>query len=377
MIHLVLDTSIYRADPNRKKAAFIALLKLGANGYVKLHMPYIVEREFKSQRLEEYEFLFKPIDDSINTLKRKRLPENLIKDISKQALSLKKIQNKTIRFIEKELVDWIVKMKANRCRLLPGHSRRMWEAYFAGLPPFSNKKARTDIPDSFVFETIRDLSNKYKELVFVCGDERLRKSAERVVNKTYSSLEDFIASEECQNILLEHSVKEYTEGHIVLQMKDNHQIFEKAINDLYLDALVGKTLGDQSIPDDNQSATINGVDAAVNVSIEYDQTSYYGDGLLVVPFSLDTEVLADYYIFKSDYYCMDEEKTKHISITDWNDHYFAAEEDFFVHVSGFLTFEIDIKKLRDEKDIKNLLKVDSFKIDSLESIELAPSTNTP
>jgi hypothetical protein len=376
MIHLILDTNIYYADPKRESAGFTALLKLGANDDVKLYIPNIVEREFRSQCLGKYEILFKSIDDSIDTIKRKNFPKNLEKDISAQEESLKKLKAKVIRFSEEEWATWIINIKAEKCELLPIHTERMLEAYFNGLPPFSNKKARKDIPDSFIFEAVKDLSKKFNDLVFVCGDDRLRKAVESLHDiKTYSSLDVFIASETCQNILLEHSVREYMDDLIASQIKDNRQIFEKAINDLYFEAIIGKTLGDQSIPSDDQSATINSVGTAGEISIDYDQASYYGDGLLIVPFSLKTEVYADYFIYKADYYCMDETKIKRIGISDWNDHYFAAEEDFYVCVSGTLAFKIDTKKLKNEKNIKNLLKDHSFKIDSLENIEVIPPAN--
>jgi rRNA-processing protein FCF1 len=50
MIQVVLDTSIYRMDPKRNKAAFRAFTRLCTASKVQLHIPYFVKHEFLSQQ---------------------------------------------------------------------------------------------------------------------------------------------------------------------------------------------------------------------------------------------------------------------------------------------------------------------------------------
>ena len=49
-MHVVLDTSIYRHDPQRKKAAFKAITSLAANNHITLHVPHVVKEEFLSYK---------------------------------------------------------------------------------------------------------------------------------------------------------------------------------------------------------------------------------------------------------------------------------------------------------------------------------------
>jgi hypothetical protein len=55
MMEVVLDTNIYTSDPWRGKAGFNALVKLAQSGKLRLHIPYLVKKEFVSQQLEIHE----------------------------------------------------------------------------------------------------------------------------------------------------------------------------------------------------------------------------------------------------------------------------------------------------------------------------------
>jgi len=54
LIHIVLDTNIYRNNPGRNNLNFQAIEKLANAGWLKLHVPYVVEREFQTQQREIY-----------------------------------------------------------------------------------------------------------------------------------------------------------------------------------------------------------------------------------------------------------------------------------------------------------------------------------
>ncbi|HAW82340.1 MAG TPA: hypothetical protein DCX27_23145, partial [Balneola sp.] len=54
MLHLLIDTSVLRQDPQRKSASFLVINRLGNLGELITHIPYVVQREFLSQRENEY-----------------------------------------------------------------------------------------------------------------------------------------------------------------------------------------------------------------------------------------------------------------------------------------------------------------------------------
>jgi hypothetical protein len=57
MIYVLLDTSIYRSDPPRRRAAFQTLTALCEAGEITLHVPSIVKREFVSHFANKAEAL--------------------------------------------------------------------------------------------------------------------------------------------------------------------------------------------------------------------------------------------------------------------------------------------------------------------------------
>ena len=73
MLHIVIDTSIYRTDPWRKKAASKAVERLAKAGKLKLHVPYFVKEEFISFARAEYENHVDKLQQEISRLQQKPL----------------------------------------------------------------------------------------------------------------------------------------------------------------------------------------------------------------------------------------------------------------------------------------------------------------
>ena len=69
---------------------------------------------------------------------------------------------------------------------------------------------------------------------------------------------------------------------------------------------------------------------------------------------------------------MDEDRARHISVSDHNEHYFWVEEDFYVRVIGNLSMRLRIKGMDNEEEA--LIDLDSFEIDTIEEIDIAEST---
>ncbi len=244
-----------------------------------------------------------------------------------------------------------------------------FKAYFEGLPPYPEVKSRKDIPDSFIYETTKEILKSVDTLHFIVEDGNLRKAVNSLKNGiTYDSLEKFVESKIYQDVLKEkvtdekfEKIKDLLKGFSV----DLKYFLEYNIeNELH-----GKTFTDFEIPDDNNEATITGAYEPDQIKIFYDLAKYYGDGFVIVPFELGLEALVDYFIFKSDYYTMDNERASHISISDHNDHYFWAEEYLYLKVLGNISVPTDIDLLVSEEKI-NIFDLDKLKIDSIEEIEV-------
>ena len=131
------------------------------------------------------------------------------------------------------------------------------------------------------------------------------------------------------------------------------------------DYIIGSVITDGAIPDDNNEATISSFGDVESIELEMNNLLYYGSGSVGIPFELEIDVYAYYYLFKADYYGMEYPP----SVSDHNDHYFEAEDEFRATVQGIATVEFDRDNL-DFNDFSNSLDLESLKIDSVESIDL-------
>jgi hypothetical protein len=124
---------------------------------------------------------------------------------------------------------------------------------------------------------------------------------------------------------------------------------ESAVGDEAVGALDGKSVTDSRIPDDNNEGMIYLVGAPSEVDFDFDRVEYYGDSEVGVPFVAIIECTLNYAIFKSDFYCLDEDKAAKISTDERNDHYFDADEDYSIKVTGTLQIKLDANQLRNDE----------------------------
>ncbi|MBP5973093.1 EVE domain-containing protein [Brasilonema sp. CT11] len=155
----------------------------------------------------------------------------------------------------------------------------------------------------------------------------------------------------------------------------NVEIFESVIEKDIIDLLVNKTVNYPGIPDDNNEASITSVGQPYNITLEPERTEDNKKNLFVIKFTLTVECQLLYYIFKADYYTLDDKKSEQISIDDWNDHYFSAEETYQLNVGGTISVKGDSTPLElsllSENQLLEFLEETDISIDSITSIEVA------
>ncbi len=369
MLNVILDTNIYRKNPSLGSASFKALQLLASNGHLHLHIPYIVFEEFISQKKEEYEKYINNIEIGIRGLSNKRISKKQKKILDSFATEIDKIKQELSDVPREEFKNWSISLRATLHPLGP-YVEKAFEAYFKGAPPFKEKKLRKDIPDALIYETIKAVSEAHESVYIVVEDGNLREFCAKINNAiVFSSLDDLIGSDVCQLLLREQNIVDNFDG-VINALKIEERRLNDKLESLSIDALAFKTFSDYNIPDDNNEATIESVGSLDNVEFVYEKAIYFGNGIVGLPFEFDTEVLAFYYIFKSDYYGLERELIKQISVSDYNDHYFEAEQYFYVHVTGLLSININIAEIKEGVELDSLVDYESCKIDEIESIEV-------
>lgn len=373
MLDVVLDTSVFRNDPWRKKADFLALARLGKAGKIKLHIPYFVQREFITHLFSEYyDSHLTAIEKSISKIER-NLPDDLagrLLELEKQFIELK---NDIAECPERDFHDWAASIEAIVHPIGNSHGLEVANAYFDGIPPFREKKKREDIPDAFIWQTINDLSSNLEQLFAVVSDKGLRSACETKANIVlFETLADFLASDYCSPLLIEDNLREEISGLLSLIPQFETRLKEE-VTDQISEIIYGEEVESDLIPDDNNIATCLGVEEVTSLVIETEGAQYYGDGAIVVRFKMAAEALLGYAIFKADYYSMDDKRSERIGTSPLNKHYDDAEEIYPLDISGKISLEVPLPVLKKKglsvEDTENIIDGMVITVDEIDVSE--------
>lgn len=371
MIHVVLDTNVYRSNPSMDNLHFHAIEKLALAGELKLHIPYVVLREFQTQQREHYSKDLAKAISGLSGLTKKSLDNAIASKLVTLKNDLENDSPGILSSAEDQIVQWAKNIGAELLPLSLDQTKEALEAYFQGKPPLKSIKNREDIPDSFIFQSILELNSAYKEVHFVTGDSKILEAAKTAKMLVHDSLATFVESQLIQDKLKDIDLIENI-GPIVDAL-EAHEEQEGEIHS-FLSRCIGEEImwgkiSDPSIPDDNHEATINSYYDPENIELDFPHARYYGNGQFGIPFTLENTVIAFYYIFKSDYYCLDPDRENVPSISEHNDHYFEAEEEFNVKVTGLISITLDRDKI-DVDEISECIVDGSINIDEVSEIEL-------
>jgi|CXWL01.1.fsa_nt_gi hypothetical protein len=106
MIHVLLNTTVFRQDPQRKKASFHALSELGKSQRLSLHIPYIVQKEFIGYLQDEYLENLDQLKGSLAKLVRKNLPASITESLKQFQSKTKGFDKRVFAHLEKEFSTW-------------------------------------------------------------------------------------------------------------------------------------------------------------------------------------------------------------------------------------------------------------------------------
>lgn len=200
--------------------------------------------------------------------------------------------------------------------------------------------------------------NKDGEIHFVSADKYFRNSCKLNLNNVhvYKSLNEFVTSESCTQFI-EVNIKE--KPALIKYITEHINSISIELSPKTVDFLAWKSVHSSYKPDECESATITGVYDPDTINFDIDEALYYGGGIILLPFSFQTEVTVDAYIYKPDYYALD--KTFHVE--DHNEHYYSFEDTIEVSVEGNARIEFDIADL-------NEVELINCDIDSVENIDI-------
>lgn len=347
-LHVLIDTAVLRADPARKKAGFVALQNLCHSGRVALSLPRIVVEEFVSQQTSELVESTQKLATQIKRVSRSAYP--VIAELDAWQQRTEEATAAVPDLVRSAFDEWLKDVHARVIEIDPSHGPRVMTAYFSGAPPFKKPKSREDIPDGFIWAAAVDLSAE-SPIHLVSHDGGFREAADEVDDvEWHSSLDDLIASPPFQHAVnADRAAKRVAK--VMEILNSDSSTIDAQLFDLVDAHTQGESVSHYSIPDDNQEAIISGSYGLDDVEVDWSHPEYYGGGVVGVEFTGVLEATLSYAIFKADYWGMPESQGSRISISDLNDHYFDAEEEYSVRVRGRLVMELDEACLHSDDEI--------------------------
>ena len=336
-MNVVLDTNIFYRDPYLKNTDMQKLISLARKGIVKLYVSEVVWNEFKSQRLEEYKKSFTDYEKKLETIKNKTICLTEKNELEQSIKRFNESKEILLKSIDTRLKDFINKTNLQIMKNQNGDLDKMWDLYFKGELPFKNIKSRTDIPDCFIYLSILQIQDPH----VICDDNKLKSAFEKQNIKTYNSIEDFL--NKCStNIQQALNIRNKIEmNNIQSYLLTNSQNIIQIMTPILERELDSAVIHDKSIMDDNNEGTIEGIPNIENIVIDNSSLENDGGDFFSFNFSCSFENLVEYYIFKADFWSLGEEENINISIQDWNDHYYLAEEEMNIKCTGTVSIQIN------------------------------------
>ncbi|MHC5729468.1 MAG: hypothetical protein ACYTXY_36160, partial [Nostoc sp.] len=161
--------------------------------------------------------------------------------------------------------------------------------------------------------------------------------------------------------------------HKLINVISSDSLFiESAIESDLSDKLSGETVTSHLIPDDNNEGTIDEVGEIEEINLNLNNAEDY-DNYFVIPFSLRVDCQVTYFIYKADYYAMEDEDIS-ILDDDWNDHYFWAGQYYLLMVEGLVSVHPKLENIKSQTisddEAYEILEDSQISIDSLTKVEI-------
>ena len=375
MIHLVLDTAIYRGIPRLDSPEFKLLSYMVERGYLVLHVPHIVERE-QSTELEQVQRgrLKKAINVLTNALSfEEHGPKS--KDLNSSLEELRANLDYLVEERSAAFTYWLDKYNAVHHQITLDQTQRALEAYFKGLPPLKQPKVRKDIPDSFIFQQILDLKNTYQsQLGIVVEDNGLRSACVGAGIACWVSLHEFITSPAAQKFLAQTVIKENKDeilSFVRSLLNEKIDNISAAVETTLLSNDYSLLSGD-SIPGENKEIYLSGVNTPYEVEVV--EIEYLGDTVFLAYVQAQVELQYQFPMFKIDVLALDVDK---YHFSPLNDHYFEVETTDVFQFSGRIELDFPQETVESASvdEMKTVLQNPMIRVSDLEDFEVVNSEN--
>lgn len=319
-IHLVIDSNHLRRDVGFSKSDMLFLKALSKHNLIKLHFPWMIYRECTSANIDTIKTQLHGAVNALENLTRKGLHVEEASDLNRIAGNIKKVVLEVRNSVETVWKDFISETGSELHPFEMADSKIVFDNYFAGKAPFKRLKSREDIPDAFIFEALKKIASK-QNVFFITEDKNLaEKCALENDIIVFSDFDLFFKSTEFSFVKSEYDrLEEYSKLKKDLFNRKDEIIL--AIED-HLSGLLPFKPSSSYDEFDESDTTINGMEN-IDVEILEEETRFIDNEFHLSVF-IKANADIEYFIAKSEY--MSSDVNRRITVTDWNNHVFFAEE---------------------------------------------------
>jgi len=342
-MNIAIDTNVFRKDRAFQKNDMLYLIKLSKLNLINIHIPWIVYQESLSQNTRDITSELNKAESAITSIKKKGLFNRDFQHLDSIVSSIKELKSRVKLSADLNWNDFLESTETQLHEILELHGKSVMTAYFEGGPPYSSLKNRNDIPDAFIYMSIKSIVEKTSPLHFVSDDENLRDSVGKLENcYSYQTLDKIYESNLFLKIQEKYELIEHYSDEL-LEIKNNINEVEKKITDHILgdmfaedDQLVSRF---DVLQPENEGAIQDITDIQID-KIEINKIKYIDD-VFYLPSVVRAKFQIEYFIDKSEYNWDYPRKKMTIIDGNWSNYVMLVSGMFDVEIRAVFTITRD------------------------------------
>lgn len=249
MLNVVFDTNaLIRLRVHHPGWVGNAIIGLAVRSLIRLWVPDLVVQEYISRSIEREEQDYRKLHRAAEKVKRKWWASALAADLARiTAVDLTEIRERTTArerlHIERAKIDVIPHSDCDASLAL--------RSYFAGTPPFSNRRQKDHLLDAVIYESVLRLRSQLQKgdpIVFVSGDKILRQAVERKGVETLASHDGILGLSGVQAFDVAPDFESWWSKHFLATLSDSPALRKlewKLLDDLLYDMLIGMQISEE------------------------------------------------------------------------------------------------------------------------------------
>ncbi|ACS78833.1 PIN domain-containing protein [Maridesulfovibrio salexigens] len=339
MKNIYIDTNIIRkCGFDFLRPEYLKLIQLCQKYGYKIFIHTVVISEVETQLLDKFKKAIEQTNRHLGKLSSIARETRTKEAIEGVYLDYSEVASKVKKDILYPFRNWMRMCNVEVVGFDQEDAEKVFANYFNGQGCFSTPKCRSDLPDAFIAQGLKNLC--LNDAIILCEDGRLLNELVQCAKKpfgifdSYESFASFFSKGLPQEVEFDFSLES-----IGLSFTDSKEFYHQLVAEIE-----GYDWSGCDFDADESDTTIHFLN--VNGDISIDSTEL-NENMIKVNCSFNATANIDFFIFKSDYYSGAEDTYQGVSVTDWNDHYFFAETEKELSITAECVFFIDDFDLND------------------------------